>query len=220
MSRTSSYCAEIDALQYYSIHSKSPAPRRKQSMPSIFKRPLTPKTFEHLKSNYFFKTSGGRFKDVRQDGRCLRCFSKTHRAAACPTYTKPTPSPCKFCWHLFHQSDNCIFYDKEGKSRPSSASRTCLSSPTSDKLETYSQKVPSFDFLTEQWENKHDFYYLNQSDYEYPEHPETPEISDISTYVVSQATKAKFRFPSKDPDENNVVDNRNDAEKVKNILRI
>lgn len=124
MSRTSSYCAEIDALQYYSIHSKSPAPRRKQSMPSIFKRPLTPNTFEHLKSNYFFKTSGGRFKDVRQDGRCLRCFSKTHRAAACPTYTKPTPIPCKYCWHLFHQSDNCIFYDKEGKTRPSSASRT------------------------------------------------------------------------------------------------
>ena len=43
VSRTSSWSAEIDALQYYSIHSKSPGLRRKQSMPSMFKRPLTPK---------------------------------------------------------------------------------------------------------------------------------------------------------------------------------
>ena len=80
--------------------------------------------------------------------------------------------------------------------------------------------MPSFDFITENWENEHDFYYINQSDYVYPEQYETPEVSDISTYVVSKATKAKFRFPSKDPDDNTVVDNRNDSEKVKDILRI
>ena len=44
--RTSSFCSEIDALQYYSIHSKSPT-RRKQSMLSMFKHPLTPKTMQH-----------------------------------------------------------------------------------------------------------------------------------------------------------------------------
>ena len=78
----------------------------------------------------------------------------------------------------------------------------------------------SFEFLTEQWENENDFCYLNQSEYECPSNPKTPETSDISTYVVSHATKAKFRFPSKDPDENIVIDNRNDAKKVKDILRV
>ena len=90
----------------------------------------------------------------------------------------------------------------------------------SDKLETHSQKVHSFEFLTEQWENEHDFCYLNQSEYECPSNPKTHGTSDISTYVVSHATKAKFRFPSKDPDENIVIDNRNEAEKVKDILRV
>ena len=66
---------------------------------------------------------------------------------------------------------------------------------------------------TEQWENECDFCYLNQIEYECPSNPKAPETSDISTYVVSPATKAKFRFPSKDPDENIVIDNRNDAEK-------
>ena len=120
---TTSWNAEVDALQYHSIHSNSPGPRRKQSMPSMFRRPLTPKTFQHLKDSYFFKTSAEKFKNVRQDGRCLRCFSKLHRASACPTYTKPTPSPCKFCWYLYHSSDQCRFYDKDGKSRPPSQGR-------------------------------------------------------------------------------------------------
>jgi hypothetical protein len=72
-----------------------------------------PKTFQHLKDSYFFKTSGEKFKLVRQDGRC---FSKSHLASACKIYTRPTPSPCKFCIYLFHASDNCRFYDQNGKS--------------------------------------------------------------------------------------------------------
>ena len=35
-------------------------------MPSMFRRPLTPKTFQHLKDSYFFKTTGEKFKNVRQ----------------------------------------------------------------------------------------------------------------------------------------------------------
>ena len=121
---TSAYMAELDVLQYYSIHSKSPKTDRKKSMSSIFRRPLTPKTYAVLKDSFFFKTKPDRFKDVHKDNRCLRCWSSTHRAAACPIYTSPTPSPCKFCHYLFHPSDHCRFYDDKGKSKPPSRAAT------------------------------------------------------------------------------------------------
>ena len=111
------YIAELDVLQYYSIQSKSPNTNRKR-------RPLTPKTYSELKGSYFFKTNPERFKTVMQDGRCLRCWSPSHRAAACPVYTKPTPSPCRFCHYLFHPTDMFRFYDEQGKSRPTSRSAT------------------------------------------------------------------------------------------------
>ena len=115
---------EMDCLQYYSYYSQSPNPVRKQSMPSIFRRPLTPRSQDHLKKTYFFDTSGSkRFQDVRKNGNCLRCFGSDHRANACKIYTRPTPTPCKFCFHLFHSSDDCIFFTKEGKSRPPSLNR-------------------------------------------------------------------------------------------------
>ena len=119
---TNAYMAELDVLQYYSIHSQSPSTNRKRSMSSVFRRPLTPKTYSDLKGSYFFKTNPERFKTVWKDGRCLRCWSKEHRAAACPVYTKPTPSPCRFCHYLYHPSDLCLYYDAEGKSKPASRS--------------------------------------------------------------------------------------------------
>ena len=117
------FVAELETLQYYSILSKSPNIKRKASMPTIFRRPLTPNTYQHLKSNYFYKTTGGdRFKDVRSSGNCLRCYGK-HRASVCPKYTSPTPHPCRNCHHLFHATERCCFYDQQGKSRPVSANR-------------------------------------------------------------------------------------------------
>ena len=124
-SRTASaqFVAELETLQYYSILSKSPNIKRKASMPTIFRRPMTPNTYSHLKTNYFFKTSGGnRFKDVRTRGLCLRCYG-THRASVCPKYTSPTPVPCRNCHFLFHATEQCCFYDQQGKSRPVSANK-------------------------------------------------------------------------------------------------
>jgi hypothetical protein len=123
-SSTNAYIAEIDTLQYYSIHNQSPVTIRKQSMPSMFRRPLTPKTYSQLKGNYFFKTNPDRFKDVMKDSRCLRCWSKQHRAAACTVYTKPTPGPCRYCHYLYHESKDCRFYDENGKSRNPSRSKS------------------------------------------------------------------------------------------------
>ena len=118
--RSSSFSAEIDTLQYYSILSKSPSRDPKHS---IFRRPITPDTMHHMKQNYFITTSAEKFKNVWQEKRCLRCFSKTHRASACPTYTRPTPTLCKYCHYLYHSSDKCIFYDGNGKTRPPSQVR-------------------------------------------------------------------------------------------------
>ena len=102
--------SEMDCLQYYSRYSQSPNPVRKQSMPSIFRRPLTPRSQEHLKKTYFFETSGAkRFSDVREKGFCLRCYGSNHRANSCKIYTRPTPAPCKFCFHLFHAPEECKF---------------------------------------------------------------------------------------------------------------
>ena len=89
---SAAYIAEIDTLQYYSIHSKSPNPNRKFSMPSMFRRPLTPKTYSHLKTSYFYKTSADKFANVLKDGRCLRCWSKSHRASACPSIPSLPPT--------------------------------------------------------------------------------------------------------------------------------
>ena len=112
------YLAELDVLQYSSIHSRTK--QKKKPMSTIFRRPLTPKTYAVLKGSYFFNTNPARFKTVMRDGRCLRCWSSSHRAAACPAYTRPTPTPCKFCHHLFHPSHLCLFYNAHGKPQPAS----------------------------------------------------------------------------------------------------
>ena len=120
-SRTSSqaYAAELETLAYHTIHSKSPNFKRKQSLPTIFKRPMTPRTYSHLQKNYFFQTSGGtKFADVFKSGRCLRCYSKNHKASACPVYTQPCNVPCRQCHYLFHPVDKCKFFDRNGSTRP------------------------------------------------------------------------------------------------------
>ena len=116
---------ELECLQFYSRYSTSPNQVRKQSVPGIFRRSLTPRSKEHLKQTYFFQTSGdNRFKDVRQKGFCLRCYGSNHRANSCKTYTSPTPTPCRHCMHLFHDTSKCKFYDASGKSRPPSRSKS------------------------------------------------------------------------------------------------
>ena len=121
--RSNSLCAEMDACQYYSVHSQSPN-RRKVSIPSVFRRPLTPRSLSHIKGNYFLETSGETFKDVRASGRCLRCYSNKHRAAMCKLFTRPTPTPCKKCHYLFHPTESCPNYTKDNRSRGPSANRS------------------------------------------------------------------------------------------------
>ena len=114
---------EMECLQYYSRYSQSPNSVRKQSIPGIFRRPLTPKSKAHMKDFYFYNTSGdGKFKDVREKGFCLRCYGSNHRANECKRYTKPCPTPCRNCMHLFHPTEQCKFYNQSGTSKPNSRS--------------------------------------------------------------------------------------------------
>ena len=122
-SESQSFVAELDTLAYYSIHSKSPNVKRKSSLPTIFRRPLTPNTYNHLKNTYFYNTSGAeRFKDVFTRKKCLRCYGD-HRASNCTKFTSPTPVPCRLCVHLFHDTQKCPYFNKFGKSRPATPSR-------------------------------------------------------------------------------------------------
>ena len=122
-SRSGSYSTEVEALQYHTIFSESPGPRRKTSMPSMFRRALTPKTLGHLKETYFHKTNANKFSDVRTANRCLRCYSSRHLASTCPRFTRPCVNPCRLCWYLFHPSHDCPYFDSKGNSRSSSAQR-------------------------------------------------------------------------------------------------
>ena len=116
---------EMDCLQYYSQHSTSPNVVRKQSIPGIFRRSLTPKSKDHLQQTYFYNTSGdNKFSDVRKKGNCLRCYGSKHKANSCKIYARPTPTPCRHCMHLFHDTKQCKFFDQNGKSRPPSRPRS------------------------------------------------------------------------------------------------
>ena len=113
----------VQCLQFSSHYSASQTPARKQSIPSMFRRTLTPRSAAHLRSTYFYSTTGDeRFKDVRVKGFCLRCYGNNHKASSCWLYTQPTPTPCRNCFHLFHPTKECRYYDQNGKSRPSSRS--------------------------------------------------------------------------------------------------
>ena len=67
------------------------------------------------------------------------------------------------------------------------------------------------DYCAEAWEDQHDFHYLN--DY-------MTVIQNVSAFQVNPAVRAKFRYPSSDPTPNEIEDERTDAQKVEDILRI
>jgi hypothetical protein len=120
---------QIEAMQFHSIHSTE-NDRRKKSMAGVFRRPLTPNTYQHLKNNFFMKTANPeRFKDVFASKRCLRCYGLHHLASTCRRFTQPCPEPCRNCHFLYHDTSLCPFYDKFGKSRPPTPSRTAGDSP-------------------------------------------------------------------------------------------
>ena len=67
------------------------------------------------------------------------------------------------------------------------------------------------DYFAEAWEGQNDFHYLN--DY-------VTVTQNVSAFKVNPAVKAKFRYPSSDPTPNEIEDERTDAQKVEDILRI
>ena len=162
-------------------------------MPSLFRRPLTPNTYYHLKKNYFFKTSGGkRFEDVRKSGNCLRCYSKNHRASACHVYTSPTPHHCRNCHFLFHDTDKCRYYDKQGKSRPSSANKSAWLDISPGKS---NEKLKiSYNFYSELYQNEADFVYFNDFDYEIDNENFSVHNIQISAYPASDKVKKSSVF--------------------------
>ena len=114
---------DLECLQFSSHYSASQTPARKQSIPTMFRRALTPRTTDTLRQSYFYSSSGeGRFKDVWLKGYYLRCYGSNHKASSCRVYTQPTPTPCRVCFHLFHPTKECRYYDQNGKSRSSSRS--------------------------------------------------------------------------------------------------
>ena len=128
----SSHSAErqIKTLKFQSYMSNSPT-RRQASVPTVFKRRLTPNTRAHMNKSYFAPTSGQKYQDVWKSGRCIRCYSSEHRAVMCPKYTQPCPELCRFCQFLYHS--NCKQYDQYGKSRPvapTDNSTPCSVTPT------------------------------------------------------------------------------------------
>ena len=63
------------------------------------------------------------------------------------------------------------------------------------------------------WEGEHDFAYLGEN-YQFS------DTVNLNVHSASKDIKKKFRFPTSDPVENSIVDNRTDSEKVADILRI
>ena len=123
--RSSSFAAEVEVLQYYSVLSKSPSriDSTPKPVPSVYRRQMTPNTMKYFRDTLFFPTTAEKFKSVWLEKRCLRCFSQEHRAVACPVYTSPTPNVCKFCHYLYHNPDKCIYFDGSGKSLKRTACR-------------------------------------------------------------------------------------------------
>ena len=78
--------------------------------------------------------------------------------------------------------------------------------------------LPGFAFHIEEWTNQCDFAYFDTI-YEY-EFNQSSESKDIYACAASNAIKQKFRFPTKDPAENSVTDQRTDVQKVNDILRV
>ena len=207
----------------------------------MFCRALSPRSAAHLRTTYFYSTSGDkRFADVRAKGFCLRCYGSNHKASSCRLYTQPTLTPCRYCFHLFHPTKACKFYDQNGKSRASSRSSSgsyvrSSSKPPSrpaslarDKWlvpNDESQNVPpKNDFqlspdsnvISELWDNEYDFHYM--CDYQLYNN-EVNAQSQLASAAV-KAQRAKFHFPSSDPQESDIQDTRTSEQKMSDILRI
>ena len=205
--RSSSFAAEVEVLQYYSVLSKSPSriDSTPKSVPSVYRRQITPNTMKHFRDTLFFPTTAEKFKSVWLEKRCLRCFSQKHRAIMCPVYTSPCPNVCKYCHYLYHDTKACIFFDNSGKSRPNSLNRTAWQDPSSEKTLLQSSEIDlEIDYFAEAWEDQHDFHYLN--DY-------ATVIQNVSAFRVNPAVKAKFKYPSSDPTPNEIEEDRTDAKK-------
>ena len=69
--------------------------------------------------------------------------------------------------------------------------------------------------ISELWENEFDFHYI--SDYQLFSN-EVNAHSQLAS-VAAKAQKAKFRFPSSDPQANEIQDNCTSEQKMSDILR-
>ena len=74
--------------------------------------------------------------------------------------------------------------------------------------------APGYAFHIEEWTNQCDFAFFDNS-YELNQ---SSEHENIYACAASSAVKQKFRFPSKDPEENSISDERTDVQKVNDIL--
>ena len=65
------------ALQSHTIHSKSSRKHEVKKVPQQFRRDMTPNTRKFLDTTYFIRhKSSDQFKDVKQNGLCIRCAGK------------------------------------------------------------------------------------------------------------------------------------------------
>ena len=102
---------QLRSVQYPSIFSKNTT-QRKQSLPTLFSRPLTPNTDKLLSQVYFITTlSPSKFKDVHVKGKCIRCYGPSHWAASCPRFTSPCSHPCRYCKYLYHPTSRCPYFE-------------------------------------------------------------------------------------------------------------
>ena len=112
---------QLSSVQYPSIYSRIPI-QKIQSIPSLFRRPLTPNTDNILSQLNFMTTSSpSKFKDVRSSGKCIRCYGPKHWASYCPRFTSPCAKPCRFCKHLYHPTKgllNLVYRGGRNISRP------------------------------------------------------------------------------------------------------
>ena len=76
--------------------------------------------------------------------------------------------------------------------------------------------VPGYTFHIENWTNENNFTYLSHT-YSIP-----PDSESVNIYAcaATSSVKKKFRFPSHDPGENEIIDNRSDPQKINDILRV
>ena len=78
-------------------------------------------------------------------------------------------------------------------------------------------------YFVEEWEGQNYFHYL--SDYAEINHENfnvftTNHTDDFNVFMASPVVKAKFKYPPRDPNPNEIQDNHSDSEKITDILRI